>query len=99
MRKLMIVSGLYTHTGEVNTPRRPLRLGQIICDGELIASLRERQAVALAIDDGRHIIQCVEERPRDPGRTVSDVVRVPPGQEGVRLRLQWGEQTLYLTAD
>ena len=99
MRKLIIASGLYTHTGAVSTPRRPLRLGQIIYDGELIGSLRERQAVTLTIDNDQHIIQCVEEQPRDPGRTVSDVVRIPPGQDEVRLRLQWGEQTLYLTVD
>ena len=99
MRKLIIASGPYARIGSVSTPRRPSRMGQIVCDGELIGSLRERQTVTLAIDDGQHVLQCVEERPRDPGRTVSDVVCVPPGQDDIRLRLQWDEQTLYLTID
>ncbi len=96
MRDLTIRSARRVGDGAYSSYRHPARLGLVLCDGAVIGSLREREKVVLELDDRRHVVQCVEERPGNPGRTVSDVVRIPPGEADISLRLEWGEQTLFL---
>ena len=94
MRKLCVVSGRRMGVRRVGGPFETPGLAQVLCDGTLIGSLRERAVVTLEIDTERHIIQ---ELPDNPGRIVSDVVNIAPGKEDVSLLLTWSEQTLFLS--
>lgn len=94
MRRLLITGGNRIYPYRQTRYSEP-RLAEVLCDREVVGSVRERGSATLSLSEGAHIVQCVQ--PTALGQVVSDVVNIPAGQEDVSLRLEWGEQSLFLS--
>lgn len=81
---------------------------QIICDGQVIASIRNGETKVFEIDEKSHIIQCCITSPTmiygngtggvygGGGTTVSDVVNIPSGTQSADLFVKNGFASLRL---
>lgn len=81
---------------------------QIICDGQVIASVRNGETKVFEIDEKSHIIQCCITSPTmiygdgyggvhgGGGTTVSDVVNIPSGVQSAELFVKHGFGALRL---
>lgn len=71
----------------------------VYCDEKLVGSVRNGQSISFDIDNNEHIVYCqvtVTMYDGDGGTTVSDVVKIPAGEESVNLLVSRGFRSLRL---
>ena len=85
-----------------------MTLYQVMCDGKVVASLRDGETKVLEIDGNPHTIQCCSISPTmidgdyngwvsgSGGMKVSDVISIPGGNKPVQLQVKPGFVSLTL---
>lgn len=66
---------------------------QVICDGNVIGSLRSGGTAEIDINDSKHTVYCVADIPGEYGgshRRTSDVINIQEGTFNINMQLSFG---------
>ena len=82
---------------------------QVLCDGQVVATIRNGKTITFEVDENSHIIQCCAVAPTmimgnefgvygGGGNTMSDIINIPSGSQSAELLLKSGFASLKLEA-